>query len=55
MLELENVGDTEAPYSIVMLDRFAVRYPHLSVAEGGKLEGLWDIVSGGWLRGEMWR
>ena len=42
LLELENVGDTEAAYSMVMLDRFAVRYPRLPVSEGGKLEGVWN-------------
>jgi hypothetical protein len=26
-LEIENVGDTGAPYSMVMLDRFRIRYP----------------------------
>jgi hypothetical protein len=38
-LEIENVGDTEAAYSMVMLDRFAVTYPRRLRAEGGKLEG----------------
>ena len=43
LLELENVGDTEAAYSMVMLDRFSVSYPRLPVAEDGKLEGSWSI------------
>lgn len=38
-LEIENVGDTEAPYSMVFLDRFAVSYPKLTIAEDGVLEG----------------
>ena len=42
LLELENVGDTEAAYSMVMLDRFSVSYPRLPAAEEGKLEGSWS-------------
>ncbi|MGH9391900.1 MAG: C25 family cysteine peptidase, partial [Vicinamibacteria bacterium] len=38
-LSLENVGDTGAAYSMVMLDRFAVSYPRRLVAEAGFLEG----------------
>lgn len=38
-LELENVSDTLAPYSMVMLDRFAVSYPRRLTAEGGQLRG----------------
>ena len=38
-LELENVGDTDAAYSTVMLDRFEVHYPARLQAERGKLEG----------------
>jgi hypothetical protein len=40
-LEIENVGDTGAQYSMVMLDRFEVAYPRLSIASGGRIEGLW--------------
>ncbi|MGH9392392.1 MAG: C25 family cysteine peptidase, partial [Vicinamibacteria bacterium] len=40
-LEIANVGDTEAPYSMVMLDRFQVAYPRVVSGEGGRLEGLW--------------
>ncbi|MGH9389819.1 MAG: C25 family cysteine peptidase, partial [Vicinamibacteria bacterium] len=40
-LEIENVGDTDAPYSMVMLDRFELVYPRLSIASGGRIEGLW--------------
>ncbi len=35
-LELENVGDTEASYSTVMLDRFSLEYPRQLV---GEIEG----------------
>jgi len=38
-LSIENVGDAGASYSMVMLDRFWVRYPRRLVAERGKLEG----------------
>ena len=41
-LEIENVGDTGARYSMVMLDRFAVEYPRQPVAENGSLEGRWS-------------
>ena len=38
-LEIENVGDTDAAYSMVMLDRYDVTYPRELVLEGGVLEG----------------
>ncbi len=38
-LQIENVGDTQAAYSAVYLDRFSLSYPRLLVAEGGRLEG----------------
>ncbi|HEY7700333.1 MAG TPA: C25 family cysteine peptidase, partial [Vicinamibacteria bacterium] len=38
-LEIENVGDTEASYSMVMLDRFQVSYPRRLVPNAGRLEG----------------
>lgn len=38
-ISIENVGDTGASYSMVMLDRFALDYPRALVAEGGRLEG----------------
>jgi len=38
-LSIENVGDTAASYSMVFLDRFAVTYARLPVAETGVLEG----------------
>ena len=38
-LSLENVGDTGAAYSMVMLDRFTVSYPRNLVAEASVLEG----------------
>ena len=41
-LTLDNLGDTGAAYSMVMLDKFAVRYPRRLVAENGALEGSFD-------------
>ena len=38
-LEIEEVGDTEAQYSMVMLDRFEVSHPAQLVAEDGELSG----------------
>ncbi len=42
LLELENVGDTEASYSMVMLDRYAVEYPRVALAGDGRLRGRWS-------------
>ena len=42
ILEIENVGDTGALYSMVMLDRFEVRFPRLPSAIGGALDGVWS-------------
>jgi hypothetical protein len=41
-LELENVGDTKARYSMVMLDRFELEYPSVPVGSGGVWEGGFD-------------
>ena len=41
-LEIENVGDTDATYSMVMLNRFSIRYPRGLVAVNGRLEGDFD-------------
>ncbi len=41
-LEIENVGDSGADYSMVMLDRFSLRYPRLPIAISGRLEGAWS-------------
>jgi hypothetical protein len=38
-LSIENVGDTGAEYSMVMLDRFTVSYPRRLVAESGVFDG----------------
>jgi Peptidase family C25 len=38
-LAIENVGDTPAAYSMVLLDRFALSYPRLPSAVNGVLEG----------------
>jgi Peptidase family C25 len=40
VLSVENVGDTGASYSMVMLERFEVEYPRRLVAEDGSLEGI---------------
>jgi uncharacterized delta-60 repeat protein len=50
-LEVENAGDTEADYSMVMLDRFEVSYPRWPQATNGRLEGRfgdsgWTEVAG---------
>jgi len=42
-LEIENVGDTEAQYSLIFLDRFTVEYPRIAEAEGERLEGGWSV------------
>jgi hypothetical protein len=39
-LTVENVGDTGASYSMVMLDRFSVDYSAALVAESGRLDGV---------------
>lgn len=39
LLQVEEVGDTEASYSMVMLDRFEVAHPAALVAEHGTLTG----------------
>ncbi|HEY7697358.1 MAG TPA: C25 family cysteine peptidase, partial [Vicinamibacteria bacterium] len=39
LIEIENVGDTGASYSMVMLDRFSLSYPRLPIAEAGSLSG----------------
>ena len=41
LLEVENVGDTGAAYSMVFVDRYAVTYRRLARAEDGRLEGRW--------------
>jgi hypothetical protein len=42
VLEIENVGDTEASYSMVMLNRFQLRYARKPVAKAGRLKGIWS-------------
>jgi hypothetical protein len=42
LLEVENVDDTDATYSMVMLNRFEVRYPRRLEAQDGYLEGSWS-------------
>ena len=41
LLEVENVGDTGAAYSMVFVDRYAVTYRRQTMAEDGRLEGRW--------------
>jgi hypothetical protein len=43
-LSIENVGDTGAAYSMVMLDRFSVWYPRRLVGEAGRLEGTFSAT-----------
>jgi hypothetical protein len=50
-LEIQNVGDTEASYSMVILDRFAVSYPRRPEAVGGRLQGVWDTRGTAEIRG----
>jgi hypothetical protein len=42
-LEIENVGNTGAAYSMVMLDGFQVSYPRAVSSEEGLLEGLFPL------------
>jgi len=39
---IENVGDTGAAYSMVMLDKLEVRYPRIPVAADGHIQGTFD-------------
>jgi hypothetical protein len=41
LLEVENVDDTDATYSMVMLNRFEIRYPRQIQAVDGYLRGSW--------------
>jgi len=41
VLQIENVGDTGAAYSMVFLDRFALTYSRLAAPEKGRLQGSW--------------
>ena len=51
LLELENVGDTEAAYSMVMLDRYAVEYLRVALTGDGRLEGRWSASGAAELSG----
>jgi hypothetical protein len=42
-LEIENTGDTGAPYSMVMLDRFRMVYPRAASAAKGSFEGVFPL------------
>lgn len=50
-LEVENVGDTAATYSMIFLDRFTLAYPRRSVTIAGSLEGKWIEDGAGELLG----
>jgi hypothetical protein len=41
-VSIENVGDTAATYSMVMLDKISLTYPRLPKARGGPLQGRWS-------------
>jgi hypothetical protein len=43
-LEISNVGDTGAPFSAFLLDRFAVTYSRLARFDGSQLEGTWPLA-----------
>ncbi len=43
VLQIENTGDTEASYSMVMLDRFQVVFPRRTLAEEGRFEGSFPV------------
>ena len=51
ILEIEDVGDTEAAYSMVMLDRYEVRYPAALIAAEGVLEGSFTESGAAWVSG----
>jgi len=38
-VEIDNVGDTDAPYSMVFLDRFELEYPRPIAVKAGHLDG----------------
>jgi hypothetical protein len=42
-LEIENVGDTGASYSMVILNRYRMSYPRTAAAVEGRLEGRWSV------------
>jgi CSLREA domain-containing protein len=50
-LAIENLGDTEASYSMVYLDRFALTYRRETVAEEGRLEGSFEDSGAATLKG----
>ncbi len=51
LLEIENVGDTAAAYSMVMLDRIELDYPRQLFARGGRLGGRWSQSGAATLEG----
>ena len=51
VLQIEEVGDTDALYSMIMLDRFEVTYPAQLMANEGQLEGQFDQSGTAWVSG----
>ena len=49
VLQIEDVGDTDAAYSMIMRDRFEVKYPSQVVAHDGELEGSFDQSGTAWV------
>jgi hypothetical protein len=50
-LEVEEVGDTKARYSMVMVNRFEVSYPAELIAEDGELKGSFSESGTVWVSG----
>jgi hypothetical protein len=50
-LQIEEVGDTDALYSMIMLDRFEVSYPSQLVADDGELTGGFRQSGTAWVSG----
>ena len=51
VLQIEEVGDTDVSYSMIMLDRFEVKYPSQLVLSEGQLTGSFDQSGTAWVSG----
>ena len=51
VLQIEEVGDTDVSYSMIMLDRFEVKYPSQLVLSEGQLTGRFDQSGTAWVSG----
>jgi len=51
VLQIQEVGDTPVWYSMIMLDRFEVKYPSELVLGDGSLEGSFDQSGTAWVSG----